>query len=270
MKIISFSGGLGNQIFEYAFYRYMAERYKNVKCVYRGLKEHNGLELNKYFDVCLPVPNPFYEMFAAFLGGLKKFLPALKLVDTTAGCLCENEDAIYIYGYKPDKKYMNALVGNMKFKVGELNEKNQKLIQSINDQKTVAIHVRRGDYLSPRYAGRYVDLTSTNYYSKALSIIREKLGDVNFLIFSDDISWCKEYFKLDNLTFVDWNTGKDSFLDMYLMSECHAVVTANSTFSYFGGLLGRTGKIVIYPDKWYKCKKTPNIFMDSWNCVSFD
>lgn len=269
MKLISFSGGLGNQIFEYAFYKYMSNKYKNVRCVYRGLKEHNGLELDKYFQVSLPTPSLICEIYAICLGIFKKVCPSTNFVDTSVGMVCENEDATYIYGYKPDKKYLSLLSDCLEFKIDKLNEKNLTVIHLIEKNNTVALHVRRGDYLSSRYAGRYVDLTVTDYYYKSISIVKEHFENIVFLIFSDDIEWCKNNFKMDNITFVDWNTGEDSCLDMYLMSKCNAVITANSTFSFFGGLLGHKEKLVIYPDRWYINRQTPNIFLDSWVCVKY-
>lgn len=269
MKLISFSGGLGNQIFEYAFYRYMSNKYENVRCVYRGLKEHNGLELDNCFQVNLPKPNLIYEICAICLGLLKKICPSTSLVDMSVGTACNNEDAIYIYGYKPDKKYLFLLSDYMEFNINNINEKNLAVIHLIENNKTVALHVRRGDYLSPRYAGRYVDLTATDYYRSSISIVKEHFEDAVFFIFSDDMEWCKNNLKIENITFVDWNKGKDSYIDMYLMSQCSAVITANSTFSFFGGLLGRKEKLVIYPDRWYKNRKTPDIFLDSWICVTY-
>ena len=86
-----------------------------------------------------------------------------------------------------------------------------------------------------------------------------------FYVFSDDIAWVKNNLKLKNEVFVDWNIGKDSIYDMYLMSQAKANVIANSTFSYWGAYLNEKTRIVVYPKKWFASKFiAPNIFPDDW------
>lgn len=116
---------------------------------------------------------------------------------------------------------------------------------------TVAIHVRRGDYVGNSF---YVDLTKTDYYEDAIKYVDERNSeDLTYLVFSDDIEWCKEYFKQDRFkgyNFV-YSTEKDPIEDMNLMAGCNtAVITANSSFSWWAGYLSLG--MIIAPKDWYR------------------
>ena len=84
-----------------------------------------------------------------------------------------------------------------------------------------------------------------------------------FFVFSDDIDWAKSIINVPNVTFVNNNKGKDSYIDMFLMSLCHHNIIANSTFSYWAARLNKKTNMVIYPSKWYNTF-TPDIFPESW------
>lgn len=105
----------------------------------------------------------------------------------------------------------------------------------------VAIHVRRGDYVGNQF---YVDLCKTNYYEKAI----EMFPNDNFLVFSDDIDFCKSLavFKGKRFEFAE---GNDEVTDLNLMAGCKGVIMANSSFSWWGAFLSY-GK-VIAPKAWY-------------------
>lgn len=129
----------------------------------------------------------------------------------------------------------------------------------------VSIHVRRGDYIS--LPNHHHNL-SIAYYLNAINYFK----GFEFLVFSDDIQWCKENFKGNNFTFVE-NTSDVE--DLYLMSNCSHNIIANSTFSWWGAWLNKnTDKKVVYPSKWfgpvYKDFKTSDLFPDEWICLEED
>ncbi len=100
-------------------------------------------------------------------------------------------------------------------------------------------------------------LADTSYYSDAISYIGKHIKNPRFVVFSNDIVWCKNNMDyLDkNTVFVDWNHGADSFRDMQLMSACAHHIIANSSFSWWGAWLGRNkNKIVIAPSTWQQTK----------------
>lgn len=272
MKVLSFGGGLGNQIFEYAFCCYMQNKYPDHR-VYghynKGkLSEHYGLEIDKWFDVQIPKSTWFSTMTVGLFYILRKLIGEHHWIDT-ATRECRNEKAVVFVAYKYTKKYIPEPAW-LRWKVDEqaLSEQNKGILKLINQNNTWFIHVRRGDFLSPKYKETFEGCCPLEYYQKAIEDVKAKENDPHFICFSDDIAWAKE--NLPNVVekFVDWNTGTDSPLDMYLMSQCNGAIIANSTFSYWGALLGKQKTRVYYPKKWINSKRgMPDIFFDSW--ISF-
>jgi hypothetical protein len=131
----------------------------------------------------------------------------------------------------------------------------------IINQDTCSIHIRRGDYLG---LPTHHPTQSIDYYKNAIQIVGEKK---HFLVFSDDIEWCKENFNfLNNKTFISDN--KD-YEDLYLMSLCKNNIIANSTFSWWGAWLNNNeNKKVIIPSKWFGVYNshlnTNDLYCDKW------
>ena len=111
--------------------------------------------------------------------------------------------------------------------------------QGVVNIDNVAIHVRRGDYVNNPF---YVDLMKTDYYERAM----ELFPDEDFLVFSDDIEWCK---RQDIFKGCEFSEGHNELEDMTLMSGCRGVIIANSSFSWWAGYLCR-GKVVA-PKSWH-------------------
>lgn len=107
---------------------------------------------------------------------------------------------------------------------------------------TTSIHVRRTDYLT--HKGCY-NILNMNYYEKAMEIA----GTSNFLIFSDDITWCKRHFIGNKFEFSEGNSPP---VDLSIMSRCTNNIIANSSFSWWGAWLNkRFEKKVIAPKIWF-------------------
>lgn len=112
-------------------------------------------------------------------------------------------------------------------------------------KKVSSIHIRRGDYVNLK---DYHPLCSMEYYTEAIKIMKSK-GHDKFLIFSDDIEWCKLKFIGDEFEFSE---GRSEITDMYLMSSCHSHIIANSSFSWWGAWLNENeDKKVIAPKQWF-------------------
>jgi len=113
-----------------------------------------------------------------------------------------------------------------------------------------SIHVRRGDYIQPHLSGCY-NILGMDYYTKAMEIIKAR----KYLVFSDDIMWCKKNFVGDKFTFVE--NDKD-YIDLYIMSKCENNIIANSSFSWWAAWLNKNpSKTVIAPKKWFGPKLSP-------------
>lgn len=141
------------------------------------------------------------------------------------------------------KEYRNEIL-NL-FEIDETT--NQYLTEKYSDitfENTCSIHVRRGNYVERQH---FHPLQTIEYYKRAISIIGEK---TLFLIFSDDIDWCKS-----NLDFIEnkiFISGNLDYQDLYLMSMCNHNIIANSSFSWWGAWLNRhINKKIIYPSFWF-------------------
>jgi len=115
---------------------------------------------------------------------------------------------------------------------------------NILNKDTVSIHVRRGDYTNLQHIH---PLQSIEYYENAYNIIDDK--SINVLVFSDDIEWCKNNIKFENITYIE---GETNIVDMYIMSLCTHNIIANSSFSWWGAWLNNNkNKKVIAPINWF-------------------
>jgi hypothetical protein len=129
-----------------------------------------------------------------------------------------------------------------------LAEKIRGRFQHLLEQNTCSVHVRRGDYINDAaVVATYIDLTATGYYQRAI----EQFGaDTKFLVFSDDIAWCKQRFPDSRFVFIE---GQQPIEDLFLMSLCRGNIIANSTFSWWAAWLNQhSAKKVLAPQQWFK------------------
>lgn len=270
MKILVFTGGLGNQIFEYAFLCHLRSCFPNESFFGhygKKLKEHYGLEINRWFDVSLPKEKWWVLPMVGLFYFYKQLFPKSKWLDLYQR-EWKNKDAIVFFPFKFTKQYFPKRQNWLWWKVDEdtLNQKNKELLELIKREETCFVHVRRGDYLSPSFKALFKDCCTAEYYKIAIELMRKKCPQIRFICFSDDLAWLKSNLYVgDDAVFVDWNVGENSPLDMYLMSQCRNGIMANSSFSYWGAYLGAKKKVVIYPLRWWNNNDgNPDIFMNEW------
>lgn len=272
MKIVNIQGGLGNQMFQYALYLSLKKRYPNevvrVDASHMAsYKVHNGLELERVFGikldqasknellkVTLPIKN--YKLRSI----IRRILPSRKTEVSDKGTNLDEifrDGNLYLDGYwqnfrifhpQVEKEIREAFI--FKLPLGMQNEQLLKDIQL--DDKSVSIHVRRGDYLNNKW---YVGLCGLDYYQLAIKYIQNNIDNPRFFIFSDDLNWINE--KIIPLLgshkhqVVNWNRGLNSALDVMMMSKCRTNIIANSSFSWWAAYLNiNPNKIVCAPKIW--------------------
>lgn len=269
MRILILTAGLGNQIFEYAVFLYFKRKYpKDRLYVYYykdAFDEHNGyLEVTRHFDAELP-QSPFWVKYWVYAFNLFRKYTGCKRWDDHVESIIPNENLPLLYAYRNNKKYIPEDRNWIRFKKPQLSVLNRELLSAIETSDSVFLHVRRGDYLSSKYSNKFAGVCSLSYYKKAVSIMLERHPRAVFFVFSDDMVWAKAHLRafLSNAQYVDWNTGSNSYLDMYLMAHCKAGIMANSTFSFWGAKLCQK-KDVVYPKKWTNTDESPDIFEDDW------
>lgn len=173
----------------------------------------------------------------------------------------------YIFGYFIEEVYYKDRIPQIKseLKFPPMTKENAELAERMEQEESVSVHVRRGDYLSKTYSGKFLCL-ERDYYEKAVGIIKEHFTDPVFYIFSEDPDYVKEAFSwLENKNIVNINNGNDSYRDMELMSRCRANIIANSTFSQLAAILNdNPGHITVYPAKYMADEDTEVRTMPGW------
>lgn len=150
--------------------------------------------------------------------------------------------------YVQDEKYFKSFSHEIKAMFG----------QGITSIDQVSIHVRRGDYVNNPF---YTDLSKTDYYEKAMAMFPG--GD--FLVFSDNIDWCKQQEIFRGCEFAE---GNDEVTDLNLMASCKHNIIANSSFSWWAAYLNpNPHKKVIAPKKWHPDGITRTAIPKEWTQI---
>jgi hypothetical protein len=111
-------------------------------------------------------------------------------------------------------------------------------------EKTTSVHIRRGDYVN---RPNHHPVQSLNYYLDSMDMLKNNTD--LFVVFSDDINWCKENIKLKNVIYIE---NEKDYIELYLMSICSNHIISNSSFSWWGAWLNKNpSKIVIGPKIWF-------------------
>ncbi|WP_343652608.1 alpha-1,2-fucosyltransferase [Herbaspirillum sp.] len=123
------------------------------------------------------------------------------------------------------------------------------------DDRSISLHVRRGDYITNKQANAVHGTCGLDYYQRAIDHLAQRIGtDMRFYIISDDPAWTAENLKLPFDAFYISHNGPDkNYEDMRLMSACRHHVIANSSFSWWGAWLNPSkDKIVVAPQRWFQ------------------
>ena len=258
MKIIYIQGGLGNQIFQYAFFRYLIK--KGHRRVYLDgtagfISKHGGFELKRLFPAIATDKRllPYWKARPLYL--LAELFRLIFRLDLRTAEEQPAERKIWWKAHWQEYRYpeyvREELLKCLEFLPID-DEKNKTVQQQIASTNSVSIHVRRGDYLQPNMRPTFGDICTIGYYQEAVDYIRQKVENPQFFVFSDDPDWVKENLPLQDAVYIDWNKGKESFRDMQLMSGCKHHIIANSSFSWWGAWLNQSAeKLVVCPAKWF-------------------
>lgn len=268
MIIIQAAGGLGNQMQQYALY----EKYRSLDIPVKldiswftqekrqqEVYAKRELELLKFEDLSFFVCTEEEKQALLGSGGVmdkvkRKLFPNKNLrfeeFDMYHPELFEWKDK-YLCGYFACEKYyadiLPLLREKFRFPVSG-NQENQRLAARMQEEVSVSLHVRRGDYLDAENNSMFGGICTEAYYEGAIKDMRERFENVRFYLFSDDPAYMKEAYQGDDFCVVDINYGEDSFYDMWLMSRCKHHICANSTFSFWGARLnGSSDKVMIRP-----------------------
>ena len=164
----------------------------------------------------------------------------------------ELNGSIYLDGYWQSYRYFEDVADLVRHEIrplGTPSDANRDWLARIKSVNSVSLHVRRGDYLG--HKGTPL-ICALSYYDGALQHVRRRLHEPQMFVFSDDITWCRQHFAAPDITFVDVNGPDDAIDDLQLMTACRHHIIANSSLSWWGAwLAAHPEQVVIAPQPWF-------------------
>ena len=281
MIVVKLIGGLGNQLFQYAAGLQLANNHNvPLKLDANAFKEYKLRKIdlqNFQLDYDLATDKEINSLKnESIWNGLKNrllpysykshykepyfhFNPSYYLLGSN----------VYLQGYFQSEKYFTAIKEQIhsKFKLkDDITVHLQSLANELNNKNSVSIHIRAGDYSLNKTAD-YHGILSKEYYTKAIQIIKDKIPNAEFYLFSDEIEKAKMVLTDQPIQIISRDVATNHLEDFYLMSQCKHNIIANSSFSWWATWLNpNPDKIVIAPKKWFNKgpQDTQDLFPSSW------
>ncbi len=276
MITVKLKGGLGNQLFQYAFGRAVSLKLETPLILDVSQFEdqefgdlYREFQLN-CFNIQAKISNTNSDSKLDLVKGY--FDKILHTIKNTANPYngyifepknLEAKDGSTLNGTWQSEKYFADIETTLrhdlvlKEKLGEKTKLFRDRIKQVDDNGGVStsLHIRRCDFVTDKYTNAYHGILDMTYYHKAISTLQSKLcgKQLVLFVFSDDIAWVRENLKTEvPYICVSRPEIKDEE-DMYLMSQCSHNIIANSSFSWWGAWLNpRKTKIVIAPKRWIR------------------
>lgn len=274
MIVVRMQGGLGNQFFQYAVGRAVSERlacrlFLDVSW-YRNLPKRatpRAWELGRYpiQAECLDPRDERSPWFCSMerlgcvlrSGGrwhwARSFRERSMDYDPRVAKL---HSGWMLEGYWQSPLYFDAVSDALRCELQPgtpMGADDERVAAEIlaDPQLAVAVHVRRGDYLSGVHAAHH-GVCDLDYYRRAFEQIRRRIVGARFFVFSDDPAWVRSRTDVfGGAHLVSHNDTSSAFQDLRLMSLCRGHVIANSSFSWWGAWLSPgSGKFVVAPSRW--------------------
>ncbi|MES2133275.1 MAG: alpha-1,2-fucosyltransferase [Bacteroidota bacterium] len=288
MIVTRLIGGLGNQMFQYAAGKALALKHGvDVKADLSELnRDAEGKYTQRHYELTIFSSNiktaaesdltPFLNKDKSKIKReLQRRFPflfkTLTAVESGSSYHPEFEkypENTYLQGFWQSELYFKEYEKEIR-KAFQFNQTIIEACKSFSDMiqhsNSVSLHIRRGDYVNNPSANKFHGLCSPQYYENAVKHIAALQGQIEIIVFSDDIAWCKENLKFDfPIHFLE--TGS-AYNDLYLMTQCRHNIIANSSFSWWGAWLNaHPDKIVVGPKQWFAdmSVNTSDILPVSW------
>lgn len=246
MITCEYIGRMGNNLFQIAAAETLARR-NNDSCHFSPWKYHD--KFSGKISISHDVKKENYNLYRE---------PSFSYNE-----IPYNQNTI-LYGYFQSEKYFDKDYIKDFFQPKEtIREVIYENYANILQGETVGIHFRRTDYLQIQHQH---PVQSMDYYNAAI----EEIGDCDrYIVFSDDINWCKNNLSYKNMVFIE---GNPDYIDLFLMSMCKHNIIANSTFSWWAAWLNKNQeKKIIATSKWfgdhYKHNDTKDLYPEEWKVI---
>jgi hypothetical protein len=287
MIVVNLMGGLGNQMFQYAMGRRLALHHQTelfLDCTF--LNTENPLHITREYELGIfnihaqiatekelkkfKTSNGIVSRIRNIFPGLFTYKQITQKSHAFNPAILRAPDNSWLNGFWQSEKYFidieNTIRTDFEFK-SPVQGSNKTLAEKISSCESVSIHVRRGDYTKPEVLA-FHGMCSPDYYYQGIETLSKKTTIQELFLFSDDTAWVKQnmQFRLP-VTYIDHNTGKNSFEDMRLMSLCKHNIIANSSFSWWAAWLNaHKNKTVIAPKTWIADKQveTTDVIPENW------
>jgi hypothetical protein len=269
MIIIKLTGGLGNQMFQYALYQSLHKKdtrvfiddtsferrhpheHISLKEIFPGLSFQKAAdpEISRLADL----KRDYFNKIRRNVIGMRRTHIQESDINFKKHILELNGD-FYLDGYWQSEKYFEAIDTEVRsaFSFRQTNDrKNIELMETMRNENSVSIHIRKGNDFQGKSR---LNICDREYYRQAIDRIGHMTKDPVFYIFSDNFKWAAESLEFVDARFVDWNAsfGADSYLDMQIMSCCRNNIIANSSYSWWSAWLNDSAeKTVIAPRTWF-------------------
>jgi hypothetical protein len=285
-------GGLGNQLFEYAAARALADRLQcGLFLDLRGIQENGDrpYQLGLYnvraeiatAEMLATLPPWRSSRMRRIQQSLSFMLPGgfhtsvFRSRSFAYDALFERlQHPVYMVGYWQSERYFASnrtrLLQDLVLKMRD--DVNAVWVQRIEACNSVSLHVRRGDYVSNASASKFHGTCNLVYYQRAVAELMRKETDIEVFVFSDEPQWAAENLRLPVCThIVDANSPDSGHLDIELMRRCKHHVLANSSFSWWGAWLCEFPRQIVFaPDRWFSDPgiDASDVVPSRWNKLS--
>lgn len=289
MITVKLMGGLGNQLFQYAAARRLSH-FSNARlqldlswfslCSNADTARAYALHPFHILEDCpapavlsqFPAPFPKLTALARRFSPFRGHYLKEKHFHFDPELLLPRKEA-YLDGYWQSERYFQDIREillkefTVKTAPAGLNRSLADQIQS-DSVASVALHIRRGDYVNNLLVHNFHGTCSLEYYQAAISKMVSLLPKAHFFLFSDDPGWVTSSFVVDHpFTLVSHNGPEAAHEDLRLMSLCRHHIIANSTFSWWGAWLSQgVDKTVVAPTRWFAADKPDarDVIPESW------
>lgn len=307
MIVLTLGGGLGNQMFQYAFARKLQKESKDNKLKFSGyhlvgtgnsekmlfnLNIVDGVEfcsedeqtvLERFQEKKLNVLR-YYKKLNRIIKGIapwkvkqmtKKGFFTTNTIYDYADYYVTDVPVKYVEGGFQTWKYwqdmMPEICDELKVKKAPSQE-NAAIMEEMQNCESVCVHIRRGDYLAPQFA--HLNVCDEKYYLTAMDKMVKQKPNAVFYIFTnnhEEVEWIKANYPFPDyqVRYVDLNNP--DYEELRLMYHCKNFIISNSTYSWWAQLLSdNADKIVMAPSVWNREMNADNIYMPEWQIIDVE
>lgn len=298
MIITRLTGGLGNQMFQYAAGLALAELRRTTCSVdptwfaaEPGLKNHERFALDHFF--LQPQVAGRAEIDRAHGRKLDTFTKLARILKRRLGlpvpgvaydgdfsfdpAFFRHPNGTYLHGNWQSELYFAGSAAAVRRHFAFVRSPPAAfvpLLERLAASPSVCVHFRRGDYVSEPFYARENGALGHSYYTRAIALVRSHEPSAKLFVFSDDIETVSREFIPDGThEFVREPAGIAPHETLRLMSSCRHFITANSTLSWWAAWLAAAqGKIVVAPEPWFAggTRNGADIVPKAWRRLSRD